>query len=347
MWNPSNTRITVADVQEYAEVSWDTTLGRELLGTSGYQYKKWGSCVYREVLCAALHYKHISGPKAEGTVFSMSIIVPKPISGVAVEVVPLPIATADTVRSDAFCARDRRTLKQSFIVFLRFTSSAFGFLVSLYALNVVAWGGMLFLLLVGACSKTMCFVDRNGLWVHDCGDLESPRRIWIEYDSQILTALFCVPAFGLLYWRARDLFYLLWFRWTGNKYPLRKIAAWHRGWFRLPGSDQLNAQTNEPRDARDLEAFPEPISKAPDVPSTGVRPIPTRLWLMDAVVWSAIGNTGFQVVLCVFMWSMGRENRPSWATGTFVALGCVSGGLGGFLQYKEGKRIKAVEGQRM
>ncbi|KFY94778.1 hypothetical protein V498_03727 [Pseudogymnoascus sp. VKM F-4517 (FW-2822)] len=30
-----------------------------------------------------------------------------------------------------------------------------------------------------------------------CDDINSPRRVWIEIDSQILNALFCVTGFGL------------------------------------------------------------------------------------------------------------------------------------------------------
>lgn len=242
----------------------------------------------------------------------------------------------------------KHTWKQScaigFRVFCAFAKTPLGILVIIYGLNVVAWGAMIFFLLIGAASPEMCFVKRNGIWVHDCNDLYSPRRIWIEYDSQILTALFCVTGFGLFPWRARDLYYLIWWRISGRHYPLRKLAAWHRGWFRLPGSDTLDVTTNEPRDGRDLQFLPEPVTKAPEIPLTGVRAAPTRPWMMDFFVWSAMGNTFFQIVLSTFMWKMNRFVRPSWSTGLFVVLGCLSAGLGGLLQFREGKRIKAVEG---
>ncbi|KAM6506901.1 hypothetical protein FALCPG4_018719 [Fusarium falciforme] len=61
-------------------------------------------------------------------------------------------------------------------------------LLIIYCLNVVAWGGMIFLLLCNA-APAMCHPT--------CDDVNSPRRKWIEMDSQILNALFCVPAFGL------------------------------------------------------------------------------------------------------------------------------------------------------
>ena len=94
-------------------------------------------------------------------------------------------------------------------------------------LNIVAWGGMLFLLLVNA-APAMCHPS--------CNDLYSPRRICtspnpflllitgIEIDSQILNALFCVTGIGLLPWRLRDGYLLL----QGNWPKLSKI---HAGWY--------------------------------------------------------------------------------------------------------------------
>lgn len=67
-------------------------------------------------------------------------------------------------------------------VFWVYFCTPLGFLVTIYGLNVVAWGGMIFLLLCNAAPE-MCHPT--------CDDINSPRRIWIEYDSQILTALFC------------------------------------------------------------------------------------------------------------------------------------------------------------
>jgi hypothetical protein len=65
-------------------------------------------------------------------------------------------------------------------------------LIIIYGLNIVAWGGMLFLILVGATNKTM--------------PDEQTRKIWVEIDSQILNALFCVTGIGLIPWRVRDIY---------------------------------------------------------------------------------------------------------------------------------------------
>lgn len=67
-------------------------------------------------------------------------------------------------------------------------------IIVIYALNIVAWGGMLFLVLVGAANKTM--------------PDEQTRKVWIEIDSQILNALFCVTGIGLIPCRVRDLYQL-------------------------------------------------------------------------------------------------------------------------------------------
>ena len=72
--------------------------------------------------------------------------------------------------------------------FWKFTWTPLGFFVVLYGLLVVAFGGMLFLLLCNA-APAMCNPD--------CNDIDSPRRIWVEYDSQIVNALFCVTGFGM------------------------------------------------------------------------------------------------------------------------------------------------------
>lgn len=239
-----------------------------------------------------------------------------------------------------------------------------GFLITIYALNVVAWGGMLFLLLCGA-APAMCWVhsDRRG-WYKDCNDINSPRRIWLEIDSQILNALFCVTGFGLTPWRFRDLYYLLRWRLASEKrhdklYGLRTLAGINNSWFRLPGSDTLDeksaadyatliAPKAPPSSIVDVEVvdprLPIPLSKTPPPPLTGVRAPSTALWKLDFFIWANVWNTFFQACLCGFMWGMDRYTRPSWSTGLFIALACIIAGLGGLVTFIEGKRVKRVEG---
>ena len=228
--------------------------------------------------------------------------------------------------------------------FWKFTITPFGFLVVLYGLNVVAWGGMLFLLLIGGGKEYMCYYP-NSHGRKDCGNINSPRRIWIEIDSQILNALFCVTGFGLIPWRFRDFYYLLQWRLRHKQDALRRLAGIHRTWFRLPGSHELPTDPHASIIAPDANsAIPIPPEKIPDNPLTGIRAPASKLWKMDYVVWAFVINTFLQAVLSGFMWGYNRYKRPSWSTGTFVALACIVAGLGGLMQFQEGKRIKAVEG---
>ncbi|KAK3723564.1 hypothetical protein LTR37_001816 [Vermiconidia calcicola] len=271
--------------------------------------------------------------------------------------------------------------------FWKWFLTPFGFLITLYGLNVVAWGGMLFLLLCNA-SPYMCWapiptpqnrkhmspiaaLSLPGPYYKNCNDINSPRRVWLEIDSQILNALFCVTGFGLVPWRFRDLWYLLKYRLTSSKrygserkfYGLRVLAGIHRGWFRLPGSETLDILSTREylsdlskTNTSDLESAPSsllseqdprlplPISKTPSDPPTSVRAPPTKIWKMDFFIWCQVWNTFFQCCLCGFMWGMDRYARPPWSTGLFVALACIIAGVGGFVSFLEGKHVKKVEG---
>ncbi|KAI9796786.1 MAG: hypothetical protein M1835_003142 [Candelina submexicana] len=220
--------------------------------------------------------------------------------------------------------------------FWKFFLTPLGFLVTIYGLNVVAWGGMLFLLLIGG-GKAMCHPT--------CNDINSPRRKWIEVDSQILNALFCVTGFGLIPWRFRDLCYLLQYRIGKKQAGLRKLAGINRGWFRLAGSDRLDSRDGTTEVPPDEDpALPLPVSKTPDPPLTGCRAPPTKLWKLDFVIWAYVLNTFLQAVLSGFMWGLNRYKRPSWSTGLFVALACIVAAAGGYMAFNEGKHVKRIEG---
>lgn len=242
-------------------------------------------------------------------------------------------------------------LNIGFIAFCKYFITPLGFMVVIYCLNIVAWGGMLFLLLVGGGNKYMCYPRDKPPGFKDCNDLYSPRRIWLEIDSQILNALFCVTGFGLIPWRFRDLFYLLQYRLLHKTSALRRLGGIHNGWFRLPGSENLpvpekpRLQTTDD-DALDNEnpSLPLPLSKTPEVPLTGIRAPPTAAWKLDYVIWAMVLNTFLQCVLCGFMWGYNRFDRPSWATGTFIALACIVAALGGLMTFQEARKVKEVEG---
>ncbi|KAG5928935.1 hypothetical protein E4U42_007640 [Claviceps africana] len=233
------------------------------------------------------------------------------------------------------------SVKLGTVAFWNYVLTPVGFVVTLYGLNVVAWGGMLFLLLCNA-APAMCHPT--------CDDIDSPRRKWIEIDSQILNALFCVTGFGLAPWRFRDLHFLLQYRLKKREIGLRRLAGIHRGWFRLKGSTDLPSNLG-PHNVHEPEfqsiprsQIPFPETKIPDPPLTAVRAPWTPTWKMDLVIWLMVANTLFQCILSGFMWGMNRYDRPSWSTGLFVALGCIVAGVGGFVMFLEGKAVKGIEG---
>jgi len=255
----------------------------------------------------------------------------------------------------------KHTWTQSIVIGMKalwkFFLTPFGFVITIYGLNVIAWGAMIFFVLLNA-APAMCHPS--------CNALSSARKKWIEWDSQILTALFCVTAFGLIPWRFRDLYFLLRWRVLGEQIYFRKLAGINRSWFRLPGSDKLpddigpppvynekNPQLPEsppPYSEEEIAALeadpaiPIPATSMPEPPLTGVRAPPTRPLMIDIVVWMYVLNTFFQVVLCGFMWHFNRFTRPSWATGFFISIGCVVAIVAGIVVFIESSKVKKVEG---
>ncbi|KAH6636468.1 hypothetical protein F5144DRAFT_486119 [Chaetomium tenue] len=221
--------------------------------------------------------------------------------------------------------------------FWGFFTTPMGFFWTIYGLNVVAWGGMIFLLLCNA-SPAMCYPS--------CDDIDSPRRKWIEWDAQILTGLFCVTAFGLAPWRFRDLYYLLQYRVLGKPEGLRRLAGIHNSWFRLPGTQDLPVDVGPGNVTPDVppSCVPIPEKSMARAPLTGTRAPATRMWKVEFVIWSMVLNTFAQCGLCGIMWGMNRYDRPSWATGFLVGIGMVIAMVGGWVQFKEGQRVKSIEG---
>ena len=259
-----------------------------------------------------------------------------------------PGPNADGIYPNGYKFPPKHTWGESTMIglkaFWKFTITPLGFLIVLYGLNVVAWGGMLFLLLIGGGQEFMCYPPGSH-GKKECNNINSPRRIWIEIDSQILNALFCVTGFGLIPWRFRDFYYLMKYRIGHDASALRRLAGIHRGWFRLAGSEDLPTDPDAPvDDPENNPAIPLPPSKIPDAPLTGIRAPATRMWKLDYVILAFVLNTFLQAVLSGFMWGFNRYKRPSWSTGTFVALACIVAGLGGLMSFQEGKRVKKFEG---
>lgn len=231
------------------------------------------------------------------------------------------------------------TCKHAWSISWRWVLTIKGFLITIYGLNVVAWGGMLFLLLCNA-SPAMC--------IPDCDDKHtSPRQIWLEIASQILNALFCVTGFGLAPWRFRDLYYLMKYRISNDFDGLRHLAGIHKGWFRLPESPTLPLDVGGPDkipEGTPPAAIPLPEKKTPKPPASGMRAPPTPIWKLDAVIWLMVWNTFFQIALATCMWAMDRFNRPPAVTGILVGFGCVVAIVGGQIMGSEGSSVKSVEG---
>ena len=284
---------------------------------------------------------------------------PSRTSSVAVRQVSGPDETGTYPNGYRF--PNKHTWTQSTVIglkaFWKFAMTPFGFIITVYGLNVVAWGAMIFFVLLNA-APAMCHPS--------CNANSSARKKWIEIDSQVLNGLFCVTGFGLIPWRFRDFYYLIRWRLFKDHYYHRKLAGINRGWYRLPGSERLpddvgpppvynkkNPQTPESsppyteQEIAELEgnpAIPVPATSMPPPPLTGARAPPTRSYMIDIVVWMYVLNTGFQACLAGFMWGMNRFNRPSWATGFFISIGCVVAMVAGIVTFIEGSKVKKVEG---
>ena len=210
--------------------------------------------------------------------------------------------------------------KKAGVAFGKFILTPGGLFITIYGLNVVAWGAMLFFLLLKVGSMS-----------------QERKDIWIEIDSQILNALFCLTAWGLAPWRFRDLYWVAVWR-SGNgdksKRAIAKLAERNTSWFRRRESD-----LSEDEGALARFAYRETF--------TGEVAPPTASWKMDFVVWCVVFNSLFQIGMASFMWCYNRHNRPSFGVGLFIGLGCFSSLLGGVMSWWEGRKIKLIEGPKI
>ncbi|KAI1423804.1 hypothetical protein F5Y12DRAFT_507628 [Xylaria sp. FL1777] len=230
------------------------------------------------------------------------------------------------------------------IAFWNFYNTGYGLFLTLYELNVAGWGFMIILLLANAAPQ-MCWLNGK----YDCDNIDSPRRIWIEIDSQVLTALFSATAFGMAPWRIRDLYLLLRYRIHKDQKALRRLAGVHRDWLRLEGSDQLPPtlgpkNIEETTMSYDENSVPYPLETISDAPPTGVRAPPSKLWKMDFIAWLNIWYVILQGVLSGFMWALSRYDRPAWTTGVFFALTLTMSTAVRIIEIRQVLSVRAIEG---
>lgn len=215
-------------------------------------------------------------------------------------------------------------IKRGLVAAGKFVITPTGFLITVYGLNVVAWGAMLFFLLLKA-APAMNHPDN--------GDADSsPRKIWIEIDSQILNALFCLTAWGLAPWRFRDLWFIAAFRLglgpEKGRVGLRRLAQQNASWFRLRQED-MDAASDE------------------RITTSGACAPATQYWKLDFVVWMYVLNTLFQVGMAFMMWHYNRIDRPTWGAGLFIGLGCGVSLFAGLMCWWEGRKVKLIEGPKL
>jgi hypothetical protein len=205
--------------------------------------------------------------------------------------------------------------KKASIAAWRFILTPTGLFILVYGLNVIAWGAMLFFLLlnVGSMSKER-------------------KEIWIEIDSQILNALFCLTSWGLAPWRIRDTYWLLVWHFgsakSSNK-SITQLAKRNSSWYRMrkPNSEVSSCDDRAVRETLTGNVAP-----------------PTKTWKMDFVVINMLLNSLFQVGMAAFMWAYNRHTRPAYGVGLFIGLGCFSSLLAGIMSWWEGRKVKLIEG---
>ncbi|KAI0884296.1 uncharacterized protein GGS22DRAFT_189423 [Annulohypoxylon maeteangense] len=229
------------------------------------------------------------------------------------------------------------TIVNGLKAFWKFFCTPAGFCIIIYFLNIVAWGAMLFFLLLKA-APAMNYPTAD--------DDNLPRKKWLEIDSQILNALFCVTGFGLAPWRFRDLYFFIRASCCHDKVAMGKLSVQNKGWFRPP----LWAREDEdcPTEAVQEDGRRSIGSMEKQATTfTGNLAPPTALWKLAFTIIMMVFNTLFQVALSYFMWAYNRLDRPTWATGTFIGLGCGVSALAGGMSWWEGRKVKKTEGPEL
>ncbi len=218
----------------------------------------------------------------------------------------------------------------------RYLATPRGFLTTIYILNVIAWGGMWFLLLCNA-SIYMCRPD--------CYSEDSIRWNWIEIDSQILVSLLCIPALGLAPGRFRNLYHLMKYRLRRDDKSLKSLARHNPSWLRIPQDSSLfEGRLRAMAGGEDVFRAGPPYSASPSSSSSlQVGEIVTASWKLHLIIICMALNTIFQCVAFGFVWGYNRFNRPVWAMPLLIGCAFNCNGIGAIVMVCERKRIERGE----
>ncbi|CAG8908606.1 unnamed protein product [Penicillium egyptiacum] len=208
-----------------------------------------------------------------------------------------------------------KAFKKGCVATWRFICPHAGLFITVYGLNVIAWGAMLIFLLLNV------------------GQIRKERKeTWIEIDSQILNGLFCLTSWGLAPWRIRDTYWLLMWRIGSgerSQSSIRHLAKRNASWFRMWDCDFKRSCDEIPL-RKTLAGKSAPATK-------------TRK--MDFLVINMLLNSLFQIGMATFMWVYSRHTRPSFGVGFFIGLGCLSSLLAGIITCGRGEKSSWSRGR--
>lgn len=199
--------------------------------------------------------------------------------------------------------------------FGRWLLKPMGFAITIYGLNIIAWGGNVISFALQRSPANVppelqwsLFITPNGDWVW----LLNPECAFLRHWIRPLPL-------------ARP--------WT---LPVVSMASGAR---ENQSTESVGSPRRNPRKLvskifRFDPATDDHLEQAPGKWDGGYA-TPTPSWKLDVVVWGNILNTVFQVCLAVCMWAFNRFDRPSWTTGLFVGLACVAAGIPGIIMWME------------
>lgn len=211
-----------------------------------------------------------------------------------------------------------------------------GVLISVYFLLIVAWGTTLFVIMIGWTALPVL-----------------QRFQWIEICSQILTALFAITGIGFLPWRLCDTYHIILIadyarlaRVREKRQSARQILGsqsfketaeaapttpFERALLQQQESTVILVLTE--RERRHLRKSVRAIAKS----KTWFRPLgtmsqrATSLKMLAIIILLNDLNSGFQCVLCGFMWCVAPPKRPLWVIAMTICGALLSTSIAGLL----------------